>query len=83
MAAIAGATYVVHVASPISGHFNSEDELIRPAVDGTMAVMRACAQNGVRRCVITSSIASVMNVPNEGRPDVFDESSWSATDGSA
>lgn len=80
MAAIAGATYVVHLASPISGNFTTADEYIRPAVDGTMAVVRACAQHGVRRCVITSSMAAMINMPQEDKPAIFDESYWSVTE---
>lgn len=59
--AIAGATYVVHVASPISGPLSTAEDY-KPAVDGTMAVMRACAEHGIRRCVITSSIAACCNM---------------------
>jgi len=72
-AACAGATYVVHVASPF---FFGDDEskLITPAVEGTLSVMRACKDHGVRRCVITSSIGSVMY---RARPaDLFNESHW-------
>ena len=54
-AACAGSTYVVHTASPFYYHNKTEEELIKPAVDGTMAVMRACKAHGVKRCVITSS----------------------------
>ena len=37
--AIDGATYVVHIASPISFLSNNEDELVTPVVKGTMAVL--------------------------------------------
>jgi nucleoside-diphosphate-sugar epimerase len=57
--AIAGSTYVVHTASPFFFPENDED-VIKPAVDGTIAVMHACsASGGVKRCVITSSIAAI------------------------
>jgi nucleoside-diphosphate-sugar epimerase len=57
--AIAGSTYVVHTASPFFFPENDED-VIKPAVDGTVAVMHACsASGGVKRCVITSSIAAI------------------------
>lgn len=39
--AIAGSTYVVHVASPFF-FGNDESELITPAVNGTLTVVRAC-----------------------------------------
>lgn len=57
-AAIAGSTYVVHTASPFFFP-KEEDDVIKPAVDGTMAVMHACKASGVKRCVVTSSTAAV------------------------
>ena len=66
------------MASPF---FMSEDEnvLIPPALNGTNAVMKACQQAGVRRCVITSSCASVMFMAPEDIPAdrTFNESHWS------
>ena len=60
LTAIAGSTFVVHVASPV--FFSSDAEkLITPAVNGTNFVMKACKAAGVQRCVITSSLASVQN----------------------
>ena len=56
--AIAGSTYVVHVASPFFMSKNEED-LIPPAVNGTTYVMKACQAAGVKRCVITSSVAAI------------------------
>jgi len=78
--AISGSTYVVHTASPVV--FNvPEEELIRPAVEGTMAVMKACSASGVKRCVITSSVASVLAMAKADKPDpqtgVYDETCWS------
>ena len=82
--AIAGSTYVVHTASPFYFPENDED-VIRPAVDGTMAVMHACtASGGVKRCVITSSVAAVIYVAAADKPDVetgfYTEAHWSNCD---
>ena len=76
--AVAGSTFVVHVASPIAV-FATEDEYIRPAVDGTLGVLRACKVNGVRRCVITSSVAACMKPSEADMPanGIIDESVWS------
>ena len=79
--AIAGSTYVVHTASPFFFPENDED-VIKPAVDGTMAVLHACsASGGVKRCVITSSIAAVVCPAKADAPDqatgCFDETIWS------
>src|SRR4051794_3526943 len=37
-----------------------ENELIKPAVEGTLAVMRAALKHKVKRVVITSSVMSIM-----------------------
>jgi len=60
-AAMAGCTFVLHVASPFPlVPPKDKEELIRPAVDGTMRVLRAAAaEAGVRRVVLTSSVASI------------------------
>ncbi|MGW2660976.1 SDR family oxidoreductase [Nocardia tengchongensis] len=76
-AAVAGCRYVLHTASPFpAGVPEHEDELIRPAVDGTLRVLRAAAAAGVERVVITSSIAAIQG-GNEGR--VLTEADWSDT----
>jgi len=58
-AAMAGVDYVLHVASPL-GNDNPKDpdELIVPARDGTVRVLRAATEAGVRRVVLTSSGAA-------------------------
>ena len=65
--AVAGSTYVVHIAAPIS-FFQTEEAYVRPAVDGTLSVLRACKANGVHRCVITSSIAACVRPPAAEAP---------------
>lgn len=81
IAAVAGSTYMVHVASPF---FMSDDpeQLITPAVNGTLAAMKACHAARVKRCVITSSIASVSAVAKADRPAgrIYDESHWTNPD---
>ena len=72
--AIAGSTYVVHVASPFF-YGSDESQLITPAVEGTLSVMRACKENNVRRCVVTSSIAA--NLYRERPEGLTDETMWS------
>jgi dihydroflavonol-4-reductase len=55
-----GCTYVLHVASPISLAVpKDEDETIRPAVEGTLRVLRIARDAGVKRVVLTSSFAAV------------------------
>ena len=58
--ALAGATYVIHTASPFpAAQPDDPDELIVPARDGALRVLRAAARAGVRRVVLTSSFAAV------------------------
>ena len=58
--AAAGCTYVLHVASPFPAtQPRDADELIRPAREGTLRVLRAAKAAGVRRVVVTSSVAAV------------------------
>mmetsp|Transcript_25143 Transcript_25143/g.31542 ORF Transcript_25143/g.31542 Transcript_25143/m.31542 type:complete len:247 (-) Transcript_25143:88-828(-) len=78
VAACAGATYVMHVASPFF-HGDVEEELIPPALEGTMSIMRACQIHKVRRCVITSSIATLI-YPLEKPAGPITESIWSSLD---
>ncbi|WP_040803647.1 SDR family oxidoreductase [Nocardia concava] len=73
--AVRDCRYVVHTASPFpSDTPEHEDELVRPAVDGTLRVLRAAAASGVERVVITSSVAAVQ-VGNRGR--LLTEADWS------
>ena len=77
--AIKGSTYVVHMASPF-GFTGGEEGLVKPAVEGTMAVMKACQGAGVKRCVVTSSCASIAYCAEANRPELFNESHWTDVD---
>ena len=73
--AIQGCDYVLHVASPVAMELpKNEDEMIRPAVDGTMRVLKAASKAGVKRVVITSSVASVMY--GTDKQGTFNEDDW-------
>jgi len=51
----------VHTASPFpAANPKNEDELIKPAVEGTLAALRGAQKHGAKRVVITSSVASIM-----------------------
>ncbi len=59
--AVAGADYVLHVASPVPAvDPKSDDELVRPARDGTLRVLKAARNAGVKRVVMTSSISAII-----------------------
>jgi dihydroflavonol-4-reductase len=79
--AIAGCDHVLHVASPLPSHVpRDENDLIIPAREGTLRVLRASRDAGVKRVVITSSFAAIgYGHKPQSRP--FDESSWTNIDG--
>jgi nucleoside-diphosphate-sugar epimerase len=79
--AVAGTEYVLHVASPFPQTLpRHEDELIVPARDGTLRVLRASRDAGVRRVVLTSSFAAIgYGHPQQTAP--FDETTWTDPDG--
>lgn len=75
--AVEGCDYVLHVASPFPASTPAdEDELIRPAREGALRLLRAARGAGVRRMVLTSSFAAIGYGHGE-RPAVYDETYWS------
>jgi dihydroflavonol-4-reductase len=72
--ACAGCEYVLHVASPMTAT-KVEAEVIRPAVDGVLRVLRAARDAGVKRLVFTSTCGAVY-YGHPLRREPFDESSW-------
>ena len=54
-----GSTYIVHTASPVLFDEKDEEKLVKPAVSGTVAIMKAARKHGVKRVVITSSTAAI------------------------
>lgn len=80
--AVAGADFVLHVASPFPVRQpKDENELIVPARDGALRVLRAARAAGVRRVVQTSSFAAIGygHPVDPGRP--FTEEDWTNPDG--
>jgi len=77
--AAAGCGYVLHVASPFPAKApKHEDELVIPAREGTLRVLRAARDGGVKRVVQTSSFAAI-GYGHESRPEPFDETTWTDT----
>ena len=76
--AIDGATYVVHTASPFPLMPPKDaDELVKPALEGTMAVVKAVHEKKVKRLVITSSCIAIMDKAPEDRQLSYNEEHWS------
>jgi nucleoside-diphosphate-sugar epimerase len=77
--AVAGCAYVHHVASPFPASQPKTDaELVVPARDGALRVVRAAAAAGVKRLVLTSSTVAVSSgQKNPPRDGVYSEANWS------
>jgi nucleoside-diphosphate-sugar epimerase len=74
--AVAGCEYVLHVASPFPPNLpRHEDELIVPAREGSLRVLRAARDAGVKRVVLTSSFAAI-GYGQKPQPAPFDETNW-------
>jgi dihydroflavonol-4-reductase len=72
---------VLHVASPLSTSVpKDENEMIIPARDGTLRVLRAACEAGVKRVVITSSLGAI-GYGHAPRTTPFDETDWTNLDG--
>lgn len=79
--AVAGCRYVLHVASPFPPSLpKDENELIIPAREGALRVLRAALDAGVSRVVLTSSFAAIgYGQPHRDHP--FNEEDWTDPNG--
>src|SRR5271154_1800443 len=78
--AAAGCDTVLHIASPFPSTVpKDENELIAPARDGALRVLRAARDAGVKRVVQTSSFAAI-GYGNGERTTAFTEQDWTNTD---
>ena len=79
--AVADVDVVLHVASPVQpGHVADENDLIVPAREGTLRVLRAARDAGVRRVVLTSAFHAV-SWGHPHRDQTFTEEDWTVLDG--
>jgi nucleoside-diphosphate-sugar epimerase len=82
--AAAGCEYVLHVASPFPASVpKHEDELIVPAREGALRVLRAARDARVKRLVMTSSYAAIGYGKKDGemQQKPYDETSWTDPNG--
>ncbi len=78
--AMAGCSHVAHLASPVPGRaVKDPDELIGPARDGALRALRAAKAAGVRRFVMTSSVAAIAYGRGRG-VHTFTEADWTPPD---
>ena len=73
--AIQGCEYVLHVASPFVLTPESEDFFVKPAVEGSLRVLKLANKHKVKKLVLTSSFAAMVDTLE--KKDSFDESDWS------
>ena len=79
--AAAGCAYVLHVASPFPPSLpKHEDELIVPAHDGALRVLKASRDAGVKRVVLTSSFAAI-GYGQRPQKAPFNETNWTDPNG--
>jgi nucleoside-diphosphate-sugar epimerase len=79
--AVDGCRYVLHVASPFPPvQPKDPDELIVPARDGALRVLRAALEAGAERVVMTSSVAAIRGSRQSSETSPYTEADW--TDGS-
>ncbi|KPF65935.1 epimerase [alpha proteobacterium AAP81b] len=78
--AVAGMDYVQHIASPIpTAEPRDPEELIRPAREGALRALKFAHAAGVKRLVMTSSMAAIAYGHPDPRP-VFTEANWTNAD---
>lgn len=78
--AVKGCEYVLHVASPTPAiKFKHEDELINPAKNGVLRVLKASRNANVKRVVLTSAFGAI-GVGHKNRATPYTENDWSNLD---
>ena len=76
-AAMEGMDVLMHTASPFPiTQPKDADDLIRPAVDGTLRALRAAHKAGIGRAIVTSSVAAISGTDLPPEDVAFDETNW-------
>ncbi len=76
--AMDGVDVLMHTASPFPMvQPKSDEDLIRPAVDGTLRALKAAQAAGVTRVILTSSVVAIEATDTTG---AYTEENWSDTD---
>src|ERR1022692_4308435 len=74
--AVAGCGFVLHVASPFPPTVpKHQDDLIIPAREGALRVLRAARDAGVKRVVLTSSFAAI-GYGQKPQKTPYNETNW-------
>jgi dihydroflavonol-4-reductase len=76
-AALDGIDVLMHTASPFPlASPKDENVLIRPAVDGTLRALKAAHNSGVKRVILTSSMAAIYGRELPAGASEYDETMW-------
>lgn len=76
-AAMEGCDYVLSVASPVFFDIpEDENEVIRPAVEGIIRILKAANRSGVKRVVMTSNFGAVGFSKKKGTQVITTEEDW-------
>ncbi|KAM6493007.1 D-lactaldehyde dehydrogenase [Amanita muscaria] len=73
---VKGVDAIIHAASPVTFDADDPNELIEPAVNGTVGILKSAVKNGpgVRRIIVLASISSIVRESNE--LVVLNEKDW-------
>ena len=76
-----GIDILLHTASPFPmTQPRNENDLIKPAAQGTLRAFRAAHAAGIKRVVLTSSFAAIMESELQPGKAAYDEENWSDPD---
>ncbi|MBM1219752.1 aldehyde reductase [Ponticoccus sp. SC2-23] len=79
--ALKGCDVLIHTASPFPlTEPKDPQDLIRPAVDGTLRAMRAAKDAGIKRVILTSSCAAIYKQADKPKMQPSDEANWTSPD---
>lgn len=79
--ALQGCNVLIHTASPFPlAEPKDPQDLIRPAVDGTLRAMRAAKGAGITRVILTSSCAAIYKQADKPKMQPSDETNWTSPD---
>lgn len=79
--ALQGCDVLMHTASPFPlTEPKDPQDLIRPAVDGTLRAMRAAKEAGIKRVILTSSCAAIYKQAGKPKMQSSDETNWTSPD---
>ncbi|KAI0088336.1 NAD-binding protein [Irpex rosettiformis] len=80
--AVKGVDAIIHTATPVTLKADDPEDLIRPSLKGTVAILESALKEGgslLKRIIYTASNASIFDSFDSNRPSVVNESNWNET----